>query len=624
MRTQLATPLLALCTAACGPSLVETARRSARPYEITEVEVHGVERFDEATLLSYLDLGESSPWPWGETHRYGEALVRTDAERIRQLYLAYGYFQAEVLGIEIHPVADDEAHVVVRVSEGPPILVASTTVDGVEPVSVRSLPKPGDPFDPERLAAAREALLADLRDRGHGLASVVDSAQVDPGRGVADVRLEVLPGPVVTIGDVRIEGLVEVPEAPVLEEARFAVGRRYRPSLVERVEQSVYSLDVFSSVVCRLLEPGPDGRAVLLVRVAERASSDLKLGVGFGFQPLRWDERVGARYRHRNLFGTLTGLRVDVRVGWAELPTPWAPRQTGPLATVAPSLDRKDPFGLGLLWTLAPSFDLGLEDGYRWHRERGQIGASRFFLGKLRAGLRHTVERFDFFHLDPTLDRNLTQLGRDFRDPYVLSYPTLDLRLFLADDLFDPHDGVVLGATWDLAGGPFGGDFSFHQLRPSVAGYWHPGPIQLAARAELGLLLPYGAEAGVPISRRLRLGGANTVRGFGADRLSPQVRDCAGCAGIPVGGRTLVLGNLEVRVPIVHPVELAAFIDVGDVQEAELTWRPDQWQYAAGGGLRAVTPVGRLRLDAAARLNGWDRFPEEPSWGLHLALGEAF
>jgi len=616
--------LLLLGAAACGPSIVEQAKRSARPYEITDVTLEGVERFDEPTLLSYLHLGESSSWPWGDAAWYGEALVRTDSDRIVELYRAFGFFDVRVDGIDLQPVGDDEAHVIIRVREGPPTRVGTTTVEGIEPSRVSSPPRSGDPFDLERLSDAREALLAELREDGHGLASVEDSAQVDAHTRRADVRFEVRPGPVVILGEVSVSGLADVPEGPVLDSVRFAPGLRYHPLVVERVEQSIYGLDVFSSVVASFGQPGSDGRSPLVVRVEERAPSDLKLGVGLGFQPTRWEQRVSARYQHHNLLGTLTKLRLHVRAGWAQLPTPWAPLATGPLATLAPTLERKGLLERELLWTLSPAFDLGIEEGYRWHRERGQIGVTRFFWGKLRASLRHTVEYFDFFDLDPTLDGHRTQLGRDFRDPYLVSYPTLDLRLFLADDLFAPEDGVVVGATWDVAGGPFGGDFSFHRIRPSVAVYWRPGPIQLAARAEAGLILPYGADAGAPISLKYKLGGANTVRGWGADRLSPQVRDCADCSGIPVGGDTLVLGNLEVRVPLFHPVELAAFLDVGDVENAELTWLVDQWQYSAGGGLRAVTPIGRFRVDIAKRLNDSDRFPKEPPWGFHLALGEAF
>ena len=359
----------------------------------------------------------------------------------------------------------------------------------------------------------------------------------------------------------------------------------------------------------------------------EREPDDLKLGVGLGFQPERWEERVTAVYRHRNLFGNLTRLRLKVRAGWAQLPTPWTTDRHGPLVGIAPTFEKKGWLEPQLLWTLAPAFDLGIEPGYQFDRTRVQLGASRFFFGVLRLSLRHTVEFFDFFGVDDALYANRTALGLDFRDPYLLSYPTVDARLFLTDDLFEPTNGVEVGVTYDLAGGPFGGDFDFQRVTPSVSAWWRPGgAVQLAARLETGVIEPYGDRPGAPISLKYKLGGANTVRGWGAERLSPQLFDCepGNCKGIPVGGLTQVLGNFEVRVPIVGPLELAGFVDMGDVQAQSLTWRVDDWNYASGGGLRVATPIGRLRLDVGVRLNTPARFEQEDRWALHLALGEAF
>ncbi|MCB9540144.1 MAG: BamA/TamA family outer membrane protein [Myxococcales bacterium] len=620
---------VALCVAGCGASPVEEAVRSARPYVVDEVVLKGVTRFDEETLLSYLNLGETSPWPWGETARYGPALIKTDSQRVVQLYAAFGFHEARVVDLRIEPApGGEEARVVLEVEEGPQTTVQSVDLTGEPPPDIAPPLKVGAPFEIEGLQAAESRLRADLQDAGHGRVQVDGRAEVDRDARAAKVTFEVHPGPRLTIDRVVLEGLDAVPEYLVQREVEFIEGQPYRPAMVDRVEQQVYAMDVFATVVAKLPdEAPPDGRVPLTVQVREREPDDLKLGVGFGFQPERWEERVTAVYRHRNLFGNLTRLRLTVRAGWAQLPTPWNVDTHGPLVSVAPTFEKKGWLEPQLLWTLAPAFDLGIEPGYQFDRTRVQVGVSRFFFGHLRLSLRHTVEFFDFFDIDDALDDNRTALGLDFRDPYLLSYPTVDARLFLTDDLFDPENGVELGVTYDLAGGVFQGDYDFHRLTPSIAAWWTVHPrLQLAARAETGLIRPYGDRPGAPISLKYKLGGATTVRGWGAERLSPQLFDCepGNCKGIPIGGFTQVLGNLELRFKVFGPLALATFLDVGDVQADELTWRVDDWNYASGGGLRVDTPIGLLRVDVGVRLNTPARFEQEERWALHLALGDPF
>ncbi len=630
-RSGLAAPgLLALwLVAGCGASPLERME-TARPLVVEAVSLSGVTRFDKAELLSYLHLGESSAWPWGDTARYGEAFVREDTERLVALYAAFGHPQAKVTAFEIDRPDPSAPEVSVRIAvdEGPLIRVTEVVWAGAErPAGVG--PAVGSPFSVPALDAAGEAAVTALQARGHGYATAKATAQVDRDRGEARLHIEVTPGPSLTVTAVALVGLAAVPEDLVRPVVAFAEGQPYTERLRQRLEQAVYGIDMFSSVTVRLPEAAPaDGRVPLTVTVVERPPDDLKLGVGFGFSPTRWDEWVAARYSHRNLLGRLTRLDLRAKVGWIQLPDPFNVRSDGPLVSVEPKLTRKGWLDPELQWTLAPSYDLGVEQGYKFQSGRLRPGVSRFFLGALRLSLNHTLEWFDFFDVSPELDGAVTRLGLDFADPYLLSYLTLDARLYLTDDLFEPTQGVVLGVVWDLAGGPLGGAFTFQRVVPEISAYWKPAArLQLAARAQLGVILAPD-DSGAPFAMKLYLGGHRTVRGWGANRLSPQVADgcdlSEACRGIPVGGSTSVLGNVEARVQVYGPIEVATFLDVGDVQSGELTVDWGALNYASGGGLRVATPIGRFRVDVGVRLNDPPVFAGEDRWAFHLALGEAF
>ena len=199
---------------------------------------------------------------------------------------------------------------------------------------------------------------------------------------------------------------------------------------------------------------------------------------------------------------------------------------------------------------------------------------------------------------------------------------------FLTDDVFEPANGVVLDAKWAVAGGPFGGDYDFHRLQGGVRAYWKvTRALQLGARARAGTIFTYGSEPGVPVLMKFALGGADTVRGWGLKRLSPQAFDCeepTDCHGVPIGGRSMILANVEARLRLVGPLLLAVFGDLGDVQADSWTWKVEEWSYSTGTGLRVETPVGRFRLDFGWRINETERFVAERRWALHFALGETF
>ena len=131
----------------------------------------------------------------------------------------------------------------------------------------------------------------------------------------------------------------------------------------------------------------------------------------------------------------------------------------------------------------------------------------------------------------------------------------------------------------------------------------------------------------VPPQERLYAGGPNSVRGFRFNELGPVAyvveafdtitaangdtlyRTSATTAGddwraVPTGGNTLIVANLEARLPspvLSDLVRYAVFVDAGRV------WNRDRTSAVAGGfrqirvtpgaGIRVASPVGPIRVD---------------------------
>lgn len=657
--TSLALGCAALASGCLGGRIEDV--RGVESY-ITRVELEGVHRFTKDELLAYLHIGESSRLMWRPRYPFSEAMLPIDAERILEVYQAHGYYDAQVVSLvpwtrvgRIRLVGKHRGErrsgkttIKIVVREGAPTKVTDLAVHfpagaprapkGAAPdpqaLANASLLREGDTFEIPRLNATVQRLKGELQGRGYAFAEVQESAVIDPGRGV-EVDLDLRPGPFVRIGEIKIEGLIGVPEQYVRNEIDFAPDRRYSPALRARIEQAIYAMDVFQSVSVAVADqPSGPGRVDLTIRVVESKTQSIKVGPGLGIDPVRWEERVTMLYAHKNLGRNLTRFDLRVTAGYAELPSLLRPEAHGPLLRVEPKFQQKGLLERRTTWTLAPGFELGIWQGYQFYSPTLRMGPSRFFGRHVQLELTYNARFVDFFNVSPALVAPDSIVGRDFRDPYFLSYLEPALTFYLVDSILKPRNGAILGLQYDLAG--LGGNFSFHKFQPTLRAYYTPHErITLAARLGLGFIFPFGAHAGAPIDMKLYLGGSDSVRGWGLRRLSPRVVDpmrpdgtCGPsdprCRGVPIGGETLVLGNLELRVRAVEKLNVVAFFDMGDVRGGVASFSPGNWNYSLGPGLRYDSPVGVFRLDAGFRLNETDQSAGERIWALHFGLGEAF
>jgi outer membrane protein assembly factor BamA len=612
-------------------------------YRVRRIRFEGNEVLSKRELLEHMNLAETRWFPLPQRRWFLEGLVPVDRERIEQLYAARGYADARVISIEpiIHP-RSDVVDIVITIDENVPTLVRDVSFVWPEgapagPPDRRATPQHieancelevGEPFDVEELETCKGAMRAAMLTRGYAFAAVDARAEVDRVDRSARVVFWSRPGRHVTLGDIAVTGLRDVPEGSVINEVRNFRGRPYSPRRLERIEEAVYAMDVFSSVLVQT-EETPDPSVVdVVIRVAEAQPQSVRLGIGLGLEPNRWEQYGAARYTHLNILGTLTRLDLRLKAGYAQLPAIYRPEEHGPVVDFQPRLRKKGLLERGLIWTAAPRLEVGIQEGYQFWSFQTRVGVSRFFTRYFELGLFHNFRYVDFFSMSDIIRQGETILGPDFRDPYFVSYLSPEMRINLTDRLVDPRNGVVMELKYDLAGSVFGGQFDFHRVTPQIRSYWTivPQRLQIAARASAGFILPYGERPGAPFDLKYYLGGAANVRGWGLRRLSPTLRSCdPDCRVIPIGGDTMVLGNFETRVRVFRSLWFVAFFDVGDVQAGTTTIRPSQWNYSIGPGLRLHTIVGVFRLDAGFRLNDDPvRFAVEPRWALHFGLGEAF
>ncbi|MEQ8516280.1 MAG: BamA/TamA family outer membrane protein, partial [Chromatocurvus sp.] len=197
--------------------------------------------------------------------------------------------------------------------------------------------------------------------------------------------------------------------------------------------------------------------------------------------------------------------------------------------------------------------------------------------------------------------------GDNPNEQSTLLVPGMEYSRIVADDLLFTRRGYSAKVSVSGAMEQALSDATF--LQAKVSGRFIT---PLGERGRLLLRGEYGATATdkfdrLPPSQRFYNGGAQAVRGYGFEELSPRddQRNL-------IGGRYLGTASVEVDYLVYGNVGLALFADSGNASSsADINWKS-----SAGIGLRYKTPVGMFRLDLAHPFDDPDS-----SFAFHISFG---
>ncbi len=177
------------------------------------------------------------------------------------------------------------------------------------------------------------------------------------------------------------------------------------------------------------------------------------------------------------------------------------------------------------------------------------------------------------------------------------------------NDPFDPTRGMKFGVSLSIAGGPFGGDFSYYKLSANATRYLPFGKKgNFAFNLDLGLLRAYsgeqdpaeiGYDSRIPLFDRYRIGGDRSVRGFKYGSIYPldsQNRAFFTSTGALLGGDRFLVFNAEYVYTVAGPLKLAIFFDAGN------TWLEGQsptlgsMRRSTGLEMRVLLPIFQAPL----------------------------
>lgn len=581
-----------------------TFRFSADPgprYVVGEVSSEGAPPLEVDTVAEVL-----LPLQPGRPYREEEWRALTDS--VRRTLRGLGYFQAEVAPLPPRPgePTDDGVPIDlrVRIEPGPLAAVAAVRFEGSAAFTDAELAEaaaiaPGAPYVAEEIVNAREDLEAFHRNRGYLEAVVEVEAPVDPVTHQAEVVFRIRPGSYFTVGGIIVAGLDTTRDSVIRSRLPFAEGDALGSGDLLEVRRRLVSMGVFRSVDVNLLEPEePISERNVLIRVVEGPRTSIGYGAGYSE---REQVRGEGEWTRNNLFGMGHTLSLFGR---------FSLKGTRMVATYrgAESVEGEIPIFVS---AFRESQD---RESLDFIRSGIGVQVTRRILGR-NVFLRYDLTTSELFDLKI----NPIQIDRNFADNLWLSAVSASVVTDTRDDPVDPRRGRfgIVDVEWSSAllrsRAPFlkglGQQYLFFPVGEAIV---------LAVSGRLGLAWTLGADepALVPITERFFAGGATSLRGYKLDRAGPLDP-----SGYPVGGNMLIVGNLEVRFPIVGSLRGAVFSDHGGVYSEVRSFRLPDLGHNAGAGLRWNTPLGPLRFDYGIRLGD---VGDAPRGQWHFTIGHAF
>jgi outer membrane protein assembly factor BamA len=253
---------------------------------------------------------------------------------------------------------------------------------------------------------------------------------------------------------------------------------------------------------------------------------------------------------------------------------------------------------------------------FDYNRKGGIVQAGRALDARTSLILRYLYQDTFVYNVEGSIDA----IDRQYRT-YTVSGPSASVVFDTRDDPLEPRRGFFVGADLQLSASALGGESYLRSFLQATRVSRLRSDLVLVLSGRLGLAATFADEPPLlPLPERFFAGGDYGPRGFPVDGVGPKV---SGADGVlyPTGGNAVVLGGAEMRYNLSRSLQLASFIDTGNVYLETSDVALDALRWSAGLGVRYRTPVGPIRLDWGYVL---DHQPGEARSRFHLTIGHAF
>lgn len=544
---------------------------------------------------------------WKRNPTFSRYTLDDDIERLKSYYQRNGFLRPQINYLLDSSRNGRRVSIHIRITEGQPIITHQIGIQagslpadsGFVEQARKDFPlKTGKRFTDQDVFQTEDQLTAAFNNRGYPLANIDRTIRVDTTSNSVDLDFSVNPGPKAYFGRVTVKGDSLVPLRFIQNRFKFSPGDRFSRKQLQLTQQRLYDSELFSYVVVRAQPDSIRGDSIpVTIYLREKPRWSLQAGVGYGTEDR---VRLSAELTRLHFLG---GARRFIFHGKHSYFLPF-------------SLDAKfiqpDVFRDNLDFILNPFYMRENERGFDVDRLGSGVTFQQTFSSGTSAYVMYTLEK------DWVTDKTLAAIDSTVSPQDSIhnkSGITFGINRNTTKNFFDPKKGWVLDAYVTYMGVGFQSEYHYVKVETDVRHYIpFNGNWVFAGRLRGGVIKPVKGDANSPLEDRFLLGGANSLRGWSRNAISP-----VNAEGAPIGGNSVFEGSAEVRFPVYDIFSGAAFVDFGNVWPDAFQYRFNGMNYDAGLGLRIKTPVGPIRLDVATPAFG-PKFRTQ----FFLTIGQAF
>ncbi len=520
---------------------------------------------------------------------FSRRALRIDALTLEGFYASQGYLESSVTdSFAVNPAGQVDIYLIVI--EGRQFMLADIEVTGNRLLSTEEILtfldlQPGEPFNPVYIRHRLDELRRYYQNQGKLTIDILDEKEAD---GDVHLRLFISEGLTYAVGDINVTGLVQIPEKFIRRELLFKTGDTFRQDDLVLSQQRIFESGLFAAVeILPEIRSLESGIANMEIRVRELERRSLDLTVGFqqkedpGSGEPSTAVATSGQWWHSRILGTSirSGITLETDLVLQALTSP----------NLLASWEFQTPWTLGIR---IPSSVKFFSD-YRVTPDRIFTNGVEVALIRRRVKRTRFTGRFRWAFI--TAEKEVLDSVATAGANRSISF---DYLFQGVDNLLAPRKGTIFQINPSLNGIVLEGvanDAPYYLKLEADIRRYHPVGREavFAYRAKLGYLqtLPSGAGRSLPLIDLFDLGGSTSLRGWSRPkRFSGE------------GGMIKMLGNVELRVPLIWILGAEMFLDMGALKAfkyphiSDLEWKSG-WD--TGLGILITTPLGPIRLDAA-------------------------
>lgn len=533
---------------------------------------------------------------------YKKEELRTDVERIRQLYHSNGYIYVVISDPVVTLSPDkDELDIKISVSEGEQFKIGEVSISGNTILSSTELyqhikTSPGKIFNRTALRDDIDNILDLYLEKGYATADINPLVDVDAKERLVKVLFSITEGDIYKIGQIEITGNEKTRDKVIRREIRLDEGDTFNNKLLKRSYQRLTNLNYFESVE---LVPQPRAEKKLVdinVKVKEKLTGMLTIGGGYSSVD---KFMVMGEITQSNLFGK--GLYLKFRADLSSSRKNY-------------NISLRDPWFMDK--PVSALFSIYNENFEYPDYDKKATGAAVGFGKELSEYVGGNIT-YNFEDVEISgINENAATIIREQEGKKITSSISPSIWRDTRDNYMDPTSGTRHALYTTYAG--IGGDNYFGKVLADSIWYFPAmwgTTFSLRGRAGYASGLP--GET-LPLYERFYVGGINTVRGLGFGEGGPRDEE-----GEKIGGKTELIFNSEYIFPIEKNIKLKGviFFDAGRSFDKTETVSIGALRPTTGFGFRWLSPFGPIRLEWGFNLS---RKSDEGSNKIEFTMGGVF